>query len=74
MTGRGNFRADQIEKLKDCLMAHPEGITGIELANAIGVTHARAMRLLDAADQNGFLTCLDGTGKNTRFYALENVS
>jgi hypothetical protein len=55
-------------------LTHPEGVTGIQLANYVGVSHSRAMRLLDIADENGFLTCIDGIGKNTLIYAYENAS
>jgi hypothetical protein len=54
-------------------LLHPEGVSGIKLADYIGVTHSRVMRLLDVADENGFLTCIDGTGKNTLIYAYENA-
>jgi hypothetical protein len=74
MTGRGNYNENQLEKLKQFLLANPKGVTGIQLADYIGVSHARAMRLLDVADQNGFLTCIDGNSRNMLIYAYENES
>jgi len=73
MTGRGNYNQEQLARLKEYLLAHPEGVTGSMLAGYIGVSHARAMRLLDVADQNGFLTCIDGIGRDTRIFACENA-
>jgi hypothetical protein len=74
MTGRGNYNQDQLAKLKRFLLANPQGVTGIQLADYIGVSHARCMRLLDVADQNGFLTCIDGNSRNMLIYAYDNVS
>jgi len=73
MTGRGNFRSDQLDKLKHFLLSHPEGVTGQQLADFIGVSHCRAMRLLDVADETGFLTCTDGNHRQMLIYAYENV-
>jgi len=73
MTGRGNYNREQLAKLKEYLLAHPDGVTGTKLAAYIGVCHARAMKLLDAADQNGFLTCIDGTGREMKIFAYENA-
>jgi len=68
-TGRGNYNREQIARLRECLMAHPEGVSGATLADHIGVSRARAMGLLDVADRHGFLTCLDGEGTASRYFA-----
>jgi hypothetical protein len=67
-TGRGNVNTAQLERLKAYMLAHPEGVNGAGLARAAGVSHARAMRLLDAADAGGFLTYEEGSGKQTRYF------
>jgi DNA-binding MarR family transcriptional regulator len=72
-TGRGNFNRKQLERLYKYLLRHPAGVSGQDLADFIGVTHARAMRILDVMDQNGYLTCIDGEKQNMLVFAYANV-
>ena len=46
-TGRGNFNEEQLENTKKCLRQHPEGVAAVQVAEAVGVSQARAARLLD---------------------------
>ena len=46
-TGRGHINHDELEKVKEYMRAHPEGVTPVVLSKHIGCTQARAARLLD---------------------------
>ena len=46
-TGRGHIDTEALEKTKQCLRQHPEGVTAVQVAEAVGVSQARAARLLD---------------------------
>jgi response regulator of citrate/malate metabolism len=46
-TGRGNVDEKKLNKVKQFLRDHSDGVTAIQVANYAGVTQARAARLLD---------------------------
>jgi hypothetical protein len=46
-TGRGNIDTEALEKCKQFLRDHPEGVTAIQIAEITGTSQARAARLFD---------------------------
>ena len=46
-TGRGHIDTGALDKTKQLLRQHPEGVTAVQVANFVGCSQARAARLLD---------------------------
>ena len=61
--GRGIKDDEALEKVKQYLRNHPDGVRAVDLANHIGTSQARAARLLDLlsgnSDDNSFLVYVD---------------
>ena len=70
--GRGNKDEETLKKVKQYLRAHREGVTAVEIGNFVGVSQARATRLLDLlsgnSDDNSFLVYVDDEGSDPLYY------
>lgn len=71
-TGRGHKDEEKLDAVKQYLRSHREGVTAIEVGNHVGVSQARATRLLDLlsgnSDDNSFLVYSDEEGSNPLYF------
>jgi len=69
-TGRTHVDTEQIEKAKDYMRSrHPEGVRIIDIAEAIGCSQSKALRILDyLSNGNDFLVFMDDDVKPSRYY------
>ena len=74
--GRGNIDTEAIEKTKECLRSHPEGVTAVQVAEATGTSQARAARLLDLlsgnSDDNTFLIYTEEVYGQTKYFIFKD--
>jgi hypothetical protein len=68
--GRGKINENQLEKVKEILLKkRPNGVKINEIAEYVGCTRSRALRLLDVLSKdNDFLVYMEGEHKATRFF------
>ena len=75
-TGRGHTDVEALNKAKDFLRLHPEGVSAIQVANYVGTSQARATRLLDLlsgnSDDNSFLVFVDDDDNNPLYYIYKD--
>lgn len=71
-TGRGNRDVEAENKVKEFLRNHDEGVTACQVANHIGVSQARAARILDnlsiMGEDNNFLIYSDDELDETLYF------
>ena len=74
--GRGNTDDEAIEKVKQYLRNHPDGVRAVDLASHIGTSQARAARLLDLlsgnSDDNSFLVYTDEEKQPPLYYVFKD--
>ena len=75
-TGRGHVDTVQLEKAKEFMRLHPEGVTAISVANHVGCSQARAVRLMDilseASEANDFLVYSDEDTEPTLYFIFQD--
>jgi hypothetical protein len=73
-TGRGHIDFMQIERAKDCLRKNPKGVQAVEIANYVGCSQARAVRLMDIlSDGVDFLVYQEDEVKPTRYFISKDT-
>ena len=80
-TGRGHIDHEKLDMVKQFLRKHREGVTAIEVGNHVGVSQARATRLLDLLsggqdNESGqdFLIFVDEDNKEPLYYIYKDTS
>jgi len=73
-TGRSHVDIESVEKAKAYMRRrHPEGVRIIEIAEAIGCSQSKALRILDYLSKGtDFLVSMDDEAKPTRYYLFRD--
>ena len=77
-TGRGNIDLLQIQKVKEYMRKHPEGVLPVDVARYVGCHPVRAMRLLDLLSgvenrESDFLVYEDDMAKPIRYFISKDT-
>jgi len=74
-TGRSHVDDERVEKAKEFMrFKHPEGVRAIDVAEFVGCTQSRAMRILDLLSKGTeFLVYMDDEKQPTLYYISKDA-
>ena len=73
LTWKGHIDTEQVEKTKEFLRSHPQGVRASDVARYVGCSTFRVLRLIDIlSNGSGFLVGMDDDVKPPRYFMYKD--